>query len=239
MSTKKEINLNKVVVFTGAGISVESGLKTYNEETGHWHDTPVSKVATKAALNRNPEVVIDFWNKRKKEMVEAKPNAAHIAIAELEKYFDVTVITTNVDNLHEKAGSTNVIHIHGDVSYARSQVDLTEQVYIGDNLLSPSMRCLNGERLRPDVVMYDEFPYHLDEASDAMRTAARVLVVGSSLSVKPACNIPKKARGRADKIIVAHNVLKKPFGYRLIRENASTAVPRIVERWLKLSGKLD
>lgn len=232
MSKKLDIDYNKIVVFTGAGVSVESGLKTYNEDTGHWHDTPVGKVATKSALNNNPKTVIDFWNDRKKEMIAAKPNAAHVAIAELEKYFDVVVITTNLDNLHEKAGSTNVIHIHGDINFARSQVDLSERLYVGDTLLTPSMRCTHGERLRPDVVMYDEVPYDMDKAFNEIKTASKVMVVGSSLSVKPACNIPKKARGRADKLIIAHSVHKIPYGFRILRDSASFAVPKVVERWI-------
>lgn len=233
MNNKPQIDPKKIVVFTGAGISVASGLSTFNDDTGMWHDVSVSSVATKLALETNPQGVISFWNERKKEMNDAQPSLAHLAIAKLEEKYDVTVITTNVDNLHEKAGSSKVMHLHGSINRARSS-KCDDLIYdIEEKLIGIGELCEKNSQLRPDVVMYDENPYLIDEARQELKTAAKVLVIGSSLSVKPACNIFKAARGRAEKILVGFKVFKLPFGFRMIRNKADLAVPKIVERWLR------
>lgn len=229
---KKEINFKKIVVFTGAGISAESGLKTFRDEDGLWNEHSVDEVATKLALRKNPEKVIDFHNDLKSKVELAEPNAAHYAIAKLEEKFDVVVITTNVDDLHERAGSSRVIHIHGDITKARSSIDPNLRYELGAEKIKIGDTCEKGSQLRPDVVLFDEAVPEVTAAKAELKDAGKVLIVGSSLSVKPSCNIFKAVRGRADKKLVGFKVSKLPYGFIMYREKATVAVPRITDAWL-------
>lgn len=235
MSKKLEINPNKVVVFSGAGISVESKLPAFRMDSGSlWNNYDPEKVATASALKNDPRAVIDFFNNLKLKMDAATPNSAHFAIAELEKHYDVIVITTNLDNLHEKSGSTNVLHVHGDISKARSQIDSSiEYKLMPDQLISYGQRCELDAQIRPDVVLFGEIVTKYSEAKRHFRDAARVLVVGSSLSVVPTSNMIKAARGRAQKYIVTPDVIKQPFGFKHYPETATCAVPMICSKWIK------
>ncbi|WP_210498380.1 SIR2 family NAD-dependent protein deacylase [Vibrio crassostreae] len=229
---KPEINPKKIVVFTGSGVSAASGLATFRDQNGLWNNFNVEEVASLRGYKKNPEKVIQFYNDRKKEMMAAKPNAAHRAIADLEKKFEVVVITTNIDTLHEAAGSSNVIHIHGNITNARSSLD-PELIYpLGDNPIEMGQTCEHGEQLRPDVVFFGESVDKYPMAREELKDAARVLVVGSSFTVKPASSMFKAARGRADKLIVCLDIQKKPYGFRIVRERAEDFLPHLVQRWL-------
>ncbi|MDH5181205.1 MAG: NAD-dependent deacylase [Gammaproteobacteria bacterium] len=229
----RPIDHNKIVILTGAGVSAESGLQTFRDSDGLWNNYNVADVATPQAWQRNPQLVLDFYNHRRSEAAKAQPNAAHLAIAELEKNFDVTVITQNVDDLHERAGSSNVIHIHGELNKVRSTLD-PELIYnIGDKPIKPGDTCDKGAQLRPHIVWFGEIPEHMDTASQHLKTAGKVLVIGTSLAVYPAAGLLKKARHHAEKIIVALDIERKPYGYTWLRGKAGDIVPHIVNCWLE------
>ncbi|EIT6973932.1 NAD-dependent deacetylase [Vibrio vulnificus] len=228
-----ESDKKKIVVFTGAGISAESGLSTYRDSDGLWNQLPVESLATKQAWLQNPELVLAFYNDRIAKANVAQPNAAHLAIAELEKTFEVTVITQNVDDLHERAGSTNVIHLHGRLNYAQSSADSSLVYPWHGKPILMGQRCELNSQLRPNIVLFGEQVPHLDEARKLIREADKVLAVGSSLTVQPAARLLNKARFHAEKILISKEIKKKPFGYQFIRGNASNLVPVVCSNWLR------
>jgi len=181
----------KVLVFTGAGISAESGVKTFRDHDGLWNNFKVEEVATIDAWHADPQKVIEFYNMRKNEMKGVVPNAAHIAIAELEKDFDVTVVTQNVDDLHEKAGSTKIIHLHGDLSTLKSSVnEKFKEPYIND--LKIGDKCPDGHQMRPNIVWFgEELNFmNLHNTQVAAEEAEVCIIVGTSMQVSPANGIP-------------------------------------------------
>lgn len=229
---KKPINKNKIVVISGSGISAESGIPSFRfDDDSLWNNHDPYEVATIEAWKRCPEKVISFFNELKLLCLNAKPNAAHIAIAELEAFYQVTVITTNLDTLHEQAGSTNVLHLHGDITKARSQVD-NAVIEKNHDMIQVGELCEHGSQVKPDVVLFGERVDGVQEAKAELKDAGKVLVIGTSLTVKPASGIPNAARGRAEKIIVNPGKMKVPYGYRQVHEQAGTVVPRIVQRWI-------
>ena len=226
------IDGNKIVIFSGAGVSAESGLQTFRDSDGLWNNYAVSDVATPEGWQRDQQLVLNFYNARRKQTFSAKPNKAHSAIAELEKRFRVVVVTQNVDNLHEKAGSSEVIHVHGELTKARSTVDASLIYDIDDKDINLGDQCDKGSQLRPHIVWFGETPQFLDVASQHIKTAAKVLVVGISLAVYPAAGLVKKARYHAEKILVSLDVEKKPYGFTWLRGTAVSSIPNIVDNWL-------
>ena len=191
----------KIVVLTGAGVSAESGISTFRDSDGLWENFRVEDVASIEGWYRDPAVVMDFYNQRRAQLSEVRPNAAHLAIADLEKEYDVTVVTQNVDNLHERAGSTKIIHLHGELTKVRPEnccnemdgfseervFDIgTEPVHIGD--LAP-----NGAQLRPHIVWFGEAVPKIEAAIDAVEAADILLIVGTSLQVYPAAGLYRYA----------------------------------------------
>ena len=180
--------MSKIVVLTGAGVSAESGIKTFRDAGGLWEGHRVEDVATPAAWVRNPQLVLDFYNERRKQLLSVEPNAAHRALALLEKDFDVVIITQNVDDLHERAGSSHVIHLHGELLKSRScnNEDLVyeckEDIKLGD-------LCDAGSQLRPHIVWFGEMVPKLPDAIDQIANADIVLVIGSSMQVYPAASL--------------------------------------------------
>ncbi|WP_433778987.1 SIR2 family NAD-dependent protein deacylase [Flavobacterium anhuiense] len=178
----------KLVVLTGAGISAESGIKTFRDSDGLWEGHDVMEVATPEGWHKNQELVLDFYNKRRQQLKEVNPNLGHIILAELEKDFDVQIITQNVDDLHERAGSTNVLHLHGELLKVRSTqnknliLDWTEDLLTGD-------LDANGHQLRPHIVWFGEEVPALEEAIDITETADYFAVIGTSLQVYPAAGL--------------------------------------------------
>ncbi|WP_343708051.1 NAD-dependent deacylase [Flavobacterium sp.] len=178
----------KLVVLTGAGISAESGIKTFRDSDGLWEGHDVMEVATPEGWHKNQELVLDFYNKRRQQLKEVNPNLGHIILAELEKDFDVHIITQNVDDLHERAGSTNVLHLHGELLKVRSTqnknliLDWTEDLLTGDF-------DANGHQLRPHIVWFGEEVPALEEAIDITETADYFAVIGTSLQVYPAAGL--------------------------------------------------
>jgi NAD-dependent protein deacetylase/lipoamidase len=178
----------KLVVLTGAGISAESGLKTFRDSDGLWEGYDVSEVATPGGWRRNPKLVLDFYNQRRKNVAEAKPNAAHYGLAELENDFDVTIITQNIDDLHERGGSTQVIHLHGEIFKMRSEKDesfiyeIKEDISLGDV-------AEDGAQLRPYIVWFEEPVTKIQEAAPIVHSSDIFIVVGTSLAVYPAAGL--------------------------------------------------
>ncbi|MBU2953917.1 SIR2 family NAD-dependent protein deacylase [Marinobacter sp. F3R08] len=178
-----------IVVLTGAGISAESGLSTFRDNGGLWEEHSVYDVATPEAFVRNQELVLRFYNDRRRQLESAEPNQAHRLLAELEQRYRVTVITQNVDDLHERGGSSNVIHLHGELTKARSSRS-PELVYdIGYRDISTGDTCERGSQLRPHIVWFGEEVPLLETAAEVVRTADHLLIVGTSLQVYPAAGL--------------------------------------------------
>ncbi|MEC7378371.1 MAG: NAD-dependent deacylase [Pseudomonadota bacterium] len=178
-----------IVVLTGAGISAESGLSTFRDNGGLWEKHSVYDVATPEAFARNQELVLRFYNERRRQLASAKPNEAHQRLAELEKRYRVTIITQNVDDLHERGGSSNVIHLHGELTKARSSSH-PELVYdIGYRDIQPGDCCDWGAQLRPHIVWFGEEVPLLEKAAEVVRSADYLLIVGTSLQVYPAAGL--------------------------------------------------
>lgn len=196
---KKPINPAKIVVISGAGISAPSGLGTFRSVDGLWARHRIEDVATPEGWAANPQLVLEFYNERRLAAADALPNAAHIAIASLEKYFEVVVITQNVDDLHERAGSTAVIHLHGEHSKARSSLDENLVYEIGRAKIRIGDLCAHGSQLRPHIVWFGEEVPRYKEARNHVLDAGHVLVVGTSLEVFPAAGLVKYARCHAKK----------------------------------------
>ena len=192
----------KIVVLTGAGVSAESGVSTFRDSNGLWENYKVEDVASIEGWYRDPALVLEFYNARRAQLAEVKPNAAHIAIASLEQDYDVTVVTQNVDNLHERAGSTKIIHLHGELTKVRPEnccndrdgyseetvFDIgTDSINIGD--MAP-----NGAQLRPHIVWFGEAVPKIEKAIDAVEAADMLLIVGTSLQVYPAAGLYRYAK---------------------------------------------
>ncbi len=191
----------KLVVLTGAGISAESGLRTFRDSDGLWEGYNIEDVATPRAWKRNPQLVLDFYNERRKNVLNAKPNAAHFGLAELENDFDVTIITQNIDDLHERAGSTNVMHLHGEIFRMRSErslhliYEITGDIQLGDT-------AADGAQLRPAIVWFEEAVPMIEEAVPVVQQADIFVVVGTSLVVYPAAGLLTVADDSIPKFIV-------------------------------------
>jgi NAD-dependent deacetylase len=191
----------KLVVLTGAGVSAESGLKTFRDSDGLWEGYDIEEVATPRAWRKNPQRVLDFYNYRRKNVLEAQPNAAHYGLAELEKDFDVTVITQNIDDLHERAGSTKVIHLHGEIFKMRSERN-EELVYEIRGEIRMGDVAEDGGQLRPHIVWFEEPVPKIEEAIPVVRRAEIFVVVGTSLVVYPAAGLVNYAPWEIPKFII-------------------------------------
>lgn len=186
--------MQKLVVLTGAGISAESGISTFRDNGGLWDNYRIEDVATPEAWARNQELVLDFYNQRRKQAQSVKPNTAHQALVELEQYFDVTIITQNVDNLHELAGSSKVVHLHGELFKSRSTAN-PELVYDMDSWeLKTGDLCELGSQLRPHIVWFGEEVPMMETAMDIVEDADIFVVIGTSLAVYPAAGLVNYVR---------------------------------------------
>lgn len=181
--------MKKLVVLTGAGISAESGLRTFRDAGGLWEGHDVTEVASPEGWKANRALVLDFYNQRRKQALEAKPNRGHLALAELEKNFEVVIVTQNVDNLHEKAGSTHVLHLHGELFKSRSTLDESLVYDIEGWELNEGDKCEKGSQLRPHIVWFGEMVPLMDKAILETYQADVLLVVGTSLLVYPAAGL--------------------------------------------------
>lgn len=181
----------KLVVSTGAGVSAESGISTFRDAGGLWENYPVMQVASAEGFRRDPELVHEFYNARRRDLLKAAPNAAHKALAELEKDYDVYIITQNVDDLHERAGSTHVLHLHGELMKMRSVTnpDYIEPLSIEHLETTPATRGRNGDPMRPHIVFFNEPVPNIDKAIRLAQEADIFVVIGTSLVVYPAAGL--------------------------------------------------
>jgi NAD-dependent deacetylase len=191
----------KLVVLTGAGISAESGLKTFRDSDGLWEGYDIKEVATATAWRRNPALMQEFYNMRRKNVKEAQPNAAHYALVELENDFDVTVITQNIDDLHERAGSTKIIHLHGEIFKMRSEKN-DELIYPVFDEIKMGDVAEDGAQLRPYIVWFEEAVPMMENAVLLTRQADLFLIVGTSLVVYPAAGLVNYVQWHVPKFIV-------------------------------------
>ena len=225
--------MKKVVVLTGAGISAESGIKTFRDADGLWEGHDVMEVASPMGWERNMELVLDFYNKRRRQLKEVKPNAAHKALKELEEKYEVHIITQNVDDLHEKAGSSNVIHLHGELKKVRSTFN-DDLILDWEDDLNPGDFCENNHQLRPHVVWFGEGVPMMQPAMEITNEADILMIIGTSMQVYPAAGLLDFA---PDDIPV-YFIDPKPSvsesrNLKVYAEKASVGVPRVVQELLE------
>lgn len=224
----------KIAVLTGAGMSAESGLKTFRDSNGLWEGHDVMKVASPEGFYKNPQLVLDFYNQRRKQLLEVTPNEAHFALANLEKDYEVVIITQNVDDLHERAGSSHVVHLHGELLKVRSTYD-TNNILDWRSDLNMGDLCEQQHQLRPHIVWFGESVPLMEVAIRLVEKSDVVIIVGTSMQVYPAAALiqytsstskiyfvdPKPSIGSSDKITV-------------FAENATKGVPLVIESIRKL-----
>lgn len=219
----------KIAVLTGAGVSAESGIKTFRDSDGLWEGHDVMEVASPEGFARNPAVVLDFYNQRRRQLVTVQPNAAHLALAELEKNHNVTIITQNVDDLHERAGSTNVIHLHGELLKARSSFD-EDLILDWKTDLNLGDCCKHNHQLRPHIVWFGEMVPMIETAAEVVERADVLIIVGTSMQVYPAAGLVQYAKMDAHIYFVDPKpTISENKRITVLAENASTGVPKVVE----------
>ena len=227
--------MKKIVVLTGAGISAESGLKTFRDSGGLWEEHRIEDVATFDGWQRNPQLVLNFYNERRKQLLKAEPNAAHKALVSLEQKYDVQIITQNVDDLHERAGSSKVLHLHGELKKVRSTIDDNLVYDLEGWELKMGDKCEKGSQLRPHIVWFGEAVPMIQLASELTEQADIFIVIGTSLNVYPAASLIGFVSGRAPMYLIDPNSSHLPYVKRLeiINENAGIGTPSLVTRLLQ------
>jgi NAD-dependent deacetylase len=219
----------KLVVLSGAGISRESGVATFRGAGGLWNGYAVEEVATPQAFAANPELVLDFYNQRRRQLHEVEPNAGHRALAELETYFDVYVVTQNVDDLHERAGSSKILHLHGELKKVRSTI-APDYVLDWEGDLNLGQLCPKGGQLRPHIVWFSEPVPQMDNAYKWVSAADILIVVGTSLQVYPAAFLAHDVRPGIPCFLVDPDPNVKVSGFKHIQAGAAAGLPALAER---------
>lgn len=216
----------RIVVLSGAGISAESGLGTFRDSGGLWEKYRIEDVATPEAWQKDPKLVTEFYNMRRKQAYEAEPNKAHLILAELEKSYDVKIITQNIDNLHERAGSTNVLHLHGEINKVKSSGPNSEREYFEqlDWEVKMGDLCPEGYQLRPHVVWFGEAVPMLEEAAKIAQTADIFVVVGTSLNVYPAANLIYEIPNDCKAFVIDPSDVPTSSNFKHIKANATEGV---------------
>ena len=221
--------MQKIVVLTGAGISADSGLRTFRDTDGLWEGYKVEEVCTPEAFARNPQLVIDLYNERRRQAQAAEPNAAHRTLAELEKYYQVQIVTQNVDDLHERAGSSNVLHLHGELNKARSSADENYVIkWTGDQSVSDTDP--QGRPMRPHIVWFGEAVPLIETAARWVSQADKVLVIGTSMQVYPAAGLVEYAPYEAERYLVDPRPPKGLANISIIEAKAKDGVPQLVNK---------
>jgi len=227
--------MKKLVILTGAGMSSESGIKTFRDSGGLWEEYDVSEVATPQAWAKNRDLVLRFYNERRRQLASSKPNNGHLGLAQLEKYFDVQIITQNIDDLHERAGSNKILHLHGELTKARSSADPSIIYDIGYKDINPGDKCEKGFQLRPHIVWFGEEVPMMDEAANLSGNADIFVVVGSSLNVYPAAGLISYAPAKASLWLIDPKEVVIPVNRKVevIREKASLGIAILAEKLMK------
>ena len=227
--------MKKVVVLTGAGMSADSGLKTFRDSGGLWEGHDIQKVATPRAWKNDPEMVLRFYNARREQAHKAKPNEGHKALAKLEEKFDVTIITQNVDSLHERAGSSDVLHLHGQLSKVRSTEDSSLIYEVGGDAIEIGDTAEDGAQLRPHVVWFGESVPNMQKAAQIVPLADILIVIGTSLVVYPAASLTDYARASIPKFIIDPNKpdLYDDSNWEHLQERAAVGTPQLVDQLMQ------
>ncbi len=223
--------MQNIVVFTGAGISAESGLGTFRDSGGLWEQFKVEDVATPQAFERNPELVLNFYNLRRKQLLESEPNEAHISLNKLSEKYNLHIITQNIDDLHERSGSKNVLHLHGKLMESTSSVDDSLIYSIEGTNLKIGDLCKKGSQLRPNVVWFGEAVPKMIDAISITKKANVFIVIGTSLNVYPAASLLNYTNN-AKRIILIDPKAEKESGIEVVKEKATIAVPKLVKELL-------
>ncbi len=227
--------MKRIVLLTGAGMSAESGISTFRDNNGLWENHRIEEVASPEAWVQNPEMVLDFYNQRRKQLLEVEPNAGHLALVRLEKKFDVQIITQNVDDLHERAGSSKVLHLHGELKKVRSTIDPTLVYELDHWEIKLGDKCEKGSQLRPHIVWFGEAVPMIDKATELAKTADIFMVIGTSMVVYPAAGLIHYVERETPKFYVdpkafpVHGIANM----EVIRQKAGKALPALVDRLLK------
>jgi NAD-dependent deacetylase len=221
--------MKKLVVLSGAGISAESGLKTFRDSDGLWENYRIEEVATPEAWISKRKLVLNFYNERRKQVQNAFPNVAHKSLAELQSDFDVTIITQNIDDLHERAGSKNVLHLHGEIFKSRSTKDPSLVYNIQGSELNEGDTCELGSQLRPHIVWFGELVPALEQAAAIVSQAEILVVVGTSLAVYPAAGLIHYAPDHCEKYYVDPNAVEIK-NFITIKEKAGTGIPMLINK---------
>jgi NAD-dependent deacetylase len=225
--------MKKIVILSGAGISADSGLKTFRDMGGLWENYKIEEVASPEGWAANPALVLDFYNQRRLQAFDAVPNAGHLALADLEADFDVQIITQNVDNLHEKAGSIHVIHLHGELSKVRSTLNENLVYDIQNKTISMGDTAEDGAQLRPDIVWFGEDVPLIEKAADICATADIFIVVGTSLAVYPAAGLINYVPTQSPRYVIDPGLVHYSFTTKnteFIQETAKDGLPELVMR---------
>ena len=227
--------MKRIVIFTGAGMSAESGIRTFRDSGGLWEEYNIMDVATPEAWERNRVLVLDFYNQRRKQVIEAQPNAAHQALVKLEKYFQVDIITQNIDDLHERAGSSHVLHLHGEIRKSRSSRDPRLVYDISGWEIKEGELCEKGFQLRPHIVWFGEMVPEMDRAMVIVSQADYFIVIGSSLEVYPAAGLVNFAPPMIPKFLIDPNAKPLPgiTNLDIIQQPAAAAVPTLIEKLIQ------
>jgi NAD-dependent deacetylase len=225
----------QIVVITGAGISAESGLSTFRDAGGLWEGYDINEVASIEGWRSDPERVLEFYNLRRKQAYEAEPNLAHKALVQLQEHYEVQIITQNIDELHEKAGSKDVLHLHGQVSKAKSSLVNDHIVDIGHQPIQIGDKAADGSQLRPHVVWFGELVPNLNIAAEITSKADILIVIGTSLAVYPAAGLIDCAKQSIDKYIIDPSEPKfhDIYGWHHIKEKAGSGTPKLVNKLIR------
>ena len=230
--------MKRLVILSGAGMSSESGIKTFRDSGGLWEEYDVSEVATPEAWKKNRELVLRFYNERRRQLAGSKPNQGHTGLSLLEKHFDVQIITQNIDDLHERAGSTKVLHLHGELTKVRSTKDSSLIYSIGYKDINPGDNCEKGSQLRPHIVWFGENVPNLEEAINLTGEADIFVVIGSSLNVYPAAGLINYAPMKASLWLIDPKDVSIPINRKVevIKEKASKGVAILTGQLFKRYG---
>ena len=228
--------MKNLIILTGAGMSSESGIRTFRESGGLWEEYDVTEVASPMGWFNNRDLVLRFYNDRRTQLANCEPNEGHFGVARLEKHFNVHVITQNIDNLHERAGSTKILHLHGELTKARSTADPSLVYDIGYKDIKPGDVCEKGSQLRPHIVWFGEAVPEMDDAVRITSTADIFVVIGSSLNVYPAAGLIDYAPAKASLWLIDPNEVYVPVNrnVEVIKEPASRGVEILTNRLLQL-----
>ena len=225
--------MKHVVVLTGAGMSSESGLKTFRDANGLWEGHDIMEVATAEGFSKNPELVLEFYNQRRKQLLQVNPNSAHHALSALEKTHKVTIITQNVDDLHERAGSKNILHLHGELLKVRSTVD-ESHIYNWKHDLSLGDLCEKGSQLRPHIVWFGEPVPLISQAIEICKSADSLLIIGTSLQVYPAASLVQYVPPEKDIFYIDPKpIMALNKHVTIISEKATTGVQKVIDELTK------